>query len=509
MRARHVRTAVLAAFLSGAVLVSCGGETRLTISEFTDAANQECASLKEASDEFRKAQDPSFEGEQVATFVHGVADRLRALVENLDDLAPPEEMEPDVDELLGVLSDYADGLDELADATGPGQTFQGVLQENTAIVNRLNGLARAHRARERAQPRVLHPAVLTRDHRHRRVAAVSRSAHPPTRHLPEVQSCAPPCSRVALAMLGVVGGTLVLAGGAASAATPVPPEQTICFDGALARTRTEIDADISVPQFDASLGTLLGVAVTGPSMHLDTDAVFESTAGSAIISPRTWTTRCRSPAPAAWRRPRPSWAASSASPPRRSPRSTARWTSSARVRSRSRRPPATRPRRVVTTADAPVLSAFTGAGTMPFHLTTVISETFMGGGGNVQAQINTFASAAVQVCYRYAPPPPTEVLPDAVEPPAAPSPAAPTLPATGATSLPLAGGGRRCPRPRCRARPPRPSAAADAGRLIPSGRPVEAALCPCRLRGAPSPPGPPLVGVCTRPLPVPTRPCRR
>ncbi|MEX0665855.1 MAG: hypothetical protein WD598_13955 [Acidimicrobiia bacterium] len=135
------RSAVAGALVAGFTLASCGGQARLTIAEFTNTANQECASLKDASDEFRKAQDPSFTGEEVATFVHRVADRLRGLVENLDELAPPEEMETDVDELLGVLGDYADGLDELADATGPGQTFQGVLQEQTDIVNRLNGLA--------------------------------------------------------------------------------------------------------------------------------------------------------------------------------------------------------------------------------------------------------------------------------------------------------------------------------------------------------------------------------
>ena len=37
-----------------------------------------------------------------------------------------------------------------------------------------------------------------------------------------------------------------------------------------------------------------------------------------------------------------------------------------------------------------------------FHVATTIGETFSGGGGNVEAQINTFASASVRVCYRYA-----------------------------------------------------------------------------------------------------------
>jgi hypothetical protein len=141
MRRADVRRGVALALVSGLALGACSGPTRLSIREFTDAANNECSSLQQASDDFRKAQDPSFTGAAVAEFVHNVADRLRVLVGNLDELAPPESMEADVEALLGVLSDYADGLDELADATGPSQTFQGVLQERTGIVNRLNGLA--------------------------------------------------------------------------------------------------------------------------------------------------------------------------------------------------------------------------------------------------------------------------------------------------------------------------------------------------------------------------------
>ena len=58
----------------------------------------------------------------------------------------------------------------------------------------------------------------------------------------------------------------------------------------------------------------------------------------------------------------------------------------------------------VSSTDPGVLAAFTGSGTLPFHLQSAISEVFNGGGGNVQAQINTFVSAAVRVCYTYAVP---------------------------------------------------------------------------------------------------------
>lgn len=127
--------------LGGSVLPACGGETRLGIREFTTLANQECASLRSASNDFRKAQDPAFTGDQVTRFVHRVAERLRTLVEHIDALAPPESLEADVDELLDVLGQYADGLDELGGRTDPGQTFQGVLEESTGVVNRLNQLA--------------------------------------------------------------------------------------------------------------------------------------------------------------------------------------------------------------------------------------------------------------------------------------------------------------------------------------------------------------------------------
>jgi hypothetical protein len=141
MSCAHRRLGVAVALVSSLTMAACSGTPRLSIREFTDAANEECAALQQASDDFRKAQDPSFTGDEVADFVHNVADRLRVLVKNLDELAPPETVEADVEELLGVLSDYADGLDELADATGPSQTFQSVLKERTGIVNRLNALA--------------------------------------------------------------------------------------------------------------------------------------------------------------------------------------------------------------------------------------------------------------------------------------------------------------------------------------------------------------------------------
>jgi len=240
---------------------------------------------------------------------------------------------------------------------------------------------------------------------------------------------------VSVTVLGVTGASA----GAVDAAV----EHSVCFDGALARTRTEVDSDIVVPQFDGSLGTLLDVTVTGPDVLLETDAVFESTAGSAAVFAEKMDYQLTVTSPGAL-----------ASPPpivgtiQRVPSQTLAafdGTLDFLGASAVTQAPTTRAESAsgVTAADAPVLSAFTGAGTVPFHLSTSISETFMGGGGNVQFQINTFVSAGVRVCYRYEVVAVTPPEPPA-EPPVAPPVAPPTLPATGSTSAPLAALGVAC-----------------------------------------------------------------
>jgi hypothetical protein len=73
----------------------------------------------------------------------------------------------------------------------------------------------------------------------------------------------------------------------------------------------------------------------------------------------------------------------------------------------------------VSSTDPGVLAAFTG-GSAAFHVATSIGEVFTGGGGNVEAQINTFAGASVRVCYRYAPPAPPSTSPPTAPPSTAP-----------------------------------------------------------------------------------------
>jgi LPXTG-motif cell wall-anchored protein len=235
-----------------------------------------------------------------------------------------------------------------------------------------------------------------------------------------------------------LGASLALGSGTAAAAESAP-EATACHDAALARQKTEISADMTVPQFDASLGTLLEVSVPSQAVHLDTDALFENTAQTAISFGAHMDYQVTFTSPAGLGSPAPLTGTVERVPTQTIPAfdgtldfggasavaqpSTARDASAAAVAS----------------SDPGVLSAFTDAGSLPFHVATAIGETFMGGGGNVEAQIHTFASASVRVCYRYAlpvaPPPtappttaPPEILTEVVT---APPPSTPTLPRTG------------------------------------------------------------------------------
>jgi hypothetical protein len=236
----------------------------------------------------------------------------------------------------------------------------------------------------------------------------------------------------ALVALLVLMSPLLLAGAVAAA----PVEQTLCVHDALASTRTEIDTDLTVAQFDPALGTLLDVAVTGPSIHLDTDAAFESIASSPVVFAERMDYLLSITSPGGL----PSPTALSGSIQRVPSQTLAAFDGTLDFLGASA---VTQPATAlddaaanVTSADGGVLSAFTGTGTMAFHVTSAISEVFTGGGGNVQGTINTYASAAVQVCYRYLPR--VEVAPTVAAPPA-PIPA--TLPVTGGPNAALTAAG--------------------------------------------------------------------
>lgn len=266
-----------------------------------------------------------------------------------------------------------------------------------------------------------------------------------------------PPSRALAAFGVVVAGALVALASTSAAAddtAAVPSDPTVCFDANLPRGRTEIDADVAVQQFNPVLGALLEVTVTGPSAHLDTDAVFESIAASPVVFAEHMDYSVTATSPGGLASPPPATGTI-----QRIPSVTLDafdGTLDFLGGSAVTQPSITRDvaGSTVSSTDPSVLGALTGTGTMPFHLATAISETFTGGGGNIQFQINTFATVGVQVCYRYAlpvappvvtlPPPAPPFLPPpqvagevAVKPP--PPPLAPVraLPATGRSSAPL------------------------------------------------------------------------
>jgi len=222
-------------------------------------------------------------------------------------------------------------------------------------------------------------------------------------------------------------GALALAGALAlSGATTVLPRpagavnQTVCHSASLPRQRTEVNTDIGLPRFDPSLGTLLSVSVPSQTIHLDTDARFQNTAQSSVVFSEdmhyTFTLTSpgglASPAPLVGMIPRippTTLAPFSGTLDYQGPSSVTEPSTS--------RDAAAAP---VSSSDPGVLATFTGAGTLGFHLQSAIAEVFNGGGGNVQAEINTFVAATVQVCYTYATVQ-ASAAPPTVTPPAAPS----------------------------------------------------------------------------------------
>ena len=229
----------------------------------------------------------------------------------------------------------------------------------------------------------------------------------------------PLARRVAAAITTLLAGSGLLV-----AATPgqASADQTTCQTGTLARQRTEVNADITVPQFNASLGTLVSVGVPVQTVHLDTDAEFQNTAQSSVVFSEdmqyqfTLTSPSGLPSPAPLtgmiqRIPTTTLAPFSGTLNYMGP--------SAVVEPSTSRDAAAA---AVSSSDPAVLAAFTGTGSVPFHVQSMISEVFHGGGGNVQAIIDTFVAATVQVCYTYTVPQVSAAPPVTAPPPPPPAP---------------------------------------------------------------------------------------
>ena len=228
------------------------------------------------------------------------------------------------------------------------------------------------------------------------------------------------------ALVTILTSAFAVADPATDTANDPASEATECHDAGLARQRTEVDADMTVPRFDPALGTLLEVSVPTQSVHLDTDARFENTAQTAVTFGAHMEYQVTFTSPGGLASPAPllgtiervpmqtvvafDGTLDFAGPSAVAQPSTAQDAAAAPVVS----------------TDPGVLGAFTGPGPLAFHVSTVIGETFMGGGGNIEAQIHTFASASVRVCYRYAPP----VSPPTTTPTTTPVTTPPTSPPT-------------------------------------------------------------------------------
>ena len=111
------RVGFVALALAGA---ACGDEeNRLSADDFREQANELCAEFNraddEAAEEFFGDEEPSTE-EVVAFFEDSALPRVRQLLDDLDELGPPESLEEEVDELLATardaLADVEQGIEE-------------------------------------------------------------------------------------------------------------------------------------------------------------------------------------------------------------------------------------------------------------------------------------------------------------------------------------------------------------------------------------------------------------
>ncbi len=227
----------------------------------------------------------------------------------------------------------------------------------------------------------------------------------------------------ALASVLLLTGLSVATDGSPAAAA----DQTVCHDASLPQQRTEVDADLTVPQFDPGLGTLLSVSVPSQTAELVTDAEFQNVAQTSVVfsEDMQYTLTFTSPdglaSPAALvgmiqRIPSTTLAPFSGTQNFQGPSSVSEPST---TRSTSAAP--------VSSTDPGVLGAFTGTGTAAFHLQSGIAEVFNGGGGNVVAVINTYLSATTEVCYTYAPPEVAAAPPVTAAPAPAPGPPAPVV----------------------------------------------------------------------------------
>ena len=133
-----------AALLVALVLVACGGGRSgkpLTESQLVARVNTECERLQKAATDLVNAQDPSASGSRVGTYLHRAASELRTRSEAIAALSPPASVAGQVRRFTGLLGQYADGLDALADRVKSGEGYSDLLNRSTSRVDSLNRLS--------------------------------------------------------------------------------------------------------------------------------------------------------------------------------------------------------------------------------------------------------------------------------------------------------------------------------------------------------------------------------
>jgi hypothetical protein len=117
----------------GLLLAGCGGEERLSKSEYEQKVQVVYADVQQAFRETNvKAQS------HLADRVEAAQEQLREASEELEAVEPPKDVEEDNEEIVEGMRDYADDLDELREAAARGdrgaiESFNARIAEKKSV----------------------------------------------------------------------------------------------------------------------------------------------------------------------------------------------------------------------------------------------------------------------------------------------------------------------------------------------------------------------------------------
>jgi uncharacterized protein DUF7018 len=114
-------------------LTGCGGDARLSKSDYEQRVRSLYANVQEA---FRKTNVPSTK--LLADRVEEAQRELRSAADELEEIEPPEKVKEETEELVEGMREYANDLDELHEAAGRGdqaavQKFNSAIARNEAV----------------------------------------------------------------------------------------------------------------------------------------------------------------------------------------------------------------------------------------------------------------------------------------------------------------------------------------------------------------------------------------